>query len=196
MNQQPIRHHWELEVYQLAFDAAMRIHELVKTFPEEEKYSLTSQIRDASRSVCSNLTEAWRKRRYKAALLNIYVRQHQLGRVYTAETTFQVGASGRKPDTAFVSQARIPENTRQASPVPPDLAIEVVLPSDAFYEVQGKAFEYLDAGTKMVWVVDPVSKTVTVYRSGDVLKTVTRNQTLTGEDVVEGFSCSVAEIFE
>ena len=129
-------------------------------------------------------------------LLNIYVRQHQLGRVYTAETTFQVGASGRKPDTAFVSQARIPENTRQASPVPPDLAIEVVSPSDAFYEVQGKAFEYLDAGTKMVWVVDPVSKTVTVYRSRDDIKTVTRNQTLTGEDVVEGFSCSVAEIFE
>ncbi|MBI1927982.1 Uma2 family endonuclease [Candidatus Poribacteria bacterium] len=129
-------------------------------------------------------------------LLVNYVRQHQLGRVYTAETTFPIGSSGRKPDVAFVSQARIPENIRQASPVPPDLAVEVVSPSDVFYNVQEKAFEYLDAGTRMVWVVDPVAKTVTVYRSRDDIKTVTRNQTLTGEGVVEGFCCSVAEIFE
>jgi len=123
------------------------------------------------------------------------VRQHQLGRVYTAETTFSVGKSGRKPDAAFVSKARLPENRRQASPVPPDLAIEVVSPSDKVYDVQEKVFEYLDAGTKMVWVVEPVSKTVTVYRSRNDIKTLTANDTLTGEDVVEGFSCSVAEIF-
>ena len=129
-------------------------------------------------------------------LLNTYVRQNQLGRVYTAETTFKIGLSGRKPDAAFVSQGRIPENIRQASPAPPDLAVEVVSPSDAFYDVQEKAFEYLDAGTKMVWVVDPVSKTVIVYRSRDDIKTLTRSQTLTGEDVVAGFSCLVAEIFE
>ena len=129
-------------------------------------------------------------------LLGTYVRQHQLGRVYIAETTFSIGSSGRKPDVAFVSQGRIPENIRQASPVPPDLAVEVVSPSDAFYDVQGKAFEYLDAGTKMVWVIDPVSKTVTVYRSRNDIKILTRNQTLTGEDVIEGFSCSVAELFE
>jgi Uma2 family endonuclease len=48
----------------------------------------------------------------------------------------------------------------------------------------------------MVWVIDPVSKTVTVYRSRNDIKILTRNQTLTGEDVIEGFSCSVAEIFE
>lgn len=129
-------------------------------------------------------------------LLNIHVRQHQLGRVCTAETTFKVGPSGRKPDVAFVSQARIPENIRQASPVPPDLAIEVVSPTDVVYDVQEKAFEYLDAGTKMVWVIEPVSKTVTVYRSRNDIKILTSNQTLTGEEIVENFSCSVAEIFE
>jgi len=67
MKQKVITHHWELEVYQLAFDAAMRIYELTKSFPKEEKYSLTSQIRDSSRSVCANIAEAWRKRRYVAA---------------------------------------------------------------------------------------------------------------------------------
>jgi four helix bundle protein len=58
-----------LDVYQLAFDAAMEIYELSKRFPVEEKYSLTDQIRRSSRSVCPNLAEAWRKRRYKAAFL-------------------------------------------------------------------------------------------------------------------------------
>ena len=60
----------ELEVYQLAFDAAMEIFEMTKQFPPEEKYSLTDQIRRSSRSVCTNLVEAWRKRRYKAVFIN------------------------------------------------------------------------------------------------------------------------------
>jgi four helix bundle protein len=59
-----------LEVYRQAFDAAMRIFELSKGFPPEEKYSLTDQIRRASRSVCTNLAEAWRKRRYEAAFVS------------------------------------------------------------------------------------------------------------------------------
>ena len=129
-------------------------------------------------------------------LLNNYVRQHQLGRIYTAETTFQIGESGRKPDVAFVSQSRIPENARQASPIPPDLAIEVVSPSDKFYDVQEKVLEYLEAGTRMVWVIEPIAKTVTVYCSPNDIKTLTVNDTLTGGDVVEGFQCAVAEIFE
>ena len=65
-----IEYHWELEVYKLAFDAAMRIFELTKTFPGEEKYSLTDQMRRASRSVCANIAEAWRKRRYEAAFVS------------------------------------------------------------------------------------------------------------------------------
>lgn len=65
----PIQSHRELEVYQLAFDVAMEIFELSKKFPMEERYSLTDQIRRSSRSVCANLAEAWRKRRYEAAFL-------------------------------------------------------------------------------------------------------------------------------
>ena len=87
MNKTPIKSHKDLRVYQMAFDAAMQIFELSKKFPPEEKYSLTDpsgsqslmgetpktalshQIRRSSRSVCANLAEAWRKRRYKAAVL-------------------------------------------------------------------------------------------------------------------------------
>ncbi len=59
-----IRSHRELKVYQLAYKAALKIHELSKSFPPEEKYSLTDQMRRSSRSVCANLAEAFRKRRY------------------------------------------------------------------------------------------------------------------------------------
>jgi four helix bundle protein len=60
----------ELDVYQLAFDAAMKIFEMSKRFPKEETYSLTDQIRRSSRSVCGNIAEAWRKRRYEAAFVS------------------------------------------------------------------------------------------------------------------------------
>ena len=62
-----IRSDHELDVYRGAFEAAMQVFELSKEFPKEETYSLTDQIRRASRSVCANLAEAWRKRRYEAA---------------------------------------------------------------------------------------------------------------------------------
>ncbi len=68
-SQRAIKDHKELRVYQKAFDAAMEIFYLSKKFPVEERYSLTDQIRRSSRSVCANLAEAWRKRRYEAAFI-------------------------------------------------------------------------------------------------------------------------------
>jgi four helix bundle protein len=64
-----IQRHTELEVYKKAFDCAMNVFERSKSFPKEETYSLTDQIRRSSRSVCANLAEAWRKRRYEAAFI-------------------------------------------------------------------------------------------------------------------------------
>lgn len=69
MNREVIKDHKDLEVYKMAFEAAMRIFELSKRFPIEERFSLTDQIRRSSRSVCANLAEAWRKRRYEAAFV-------------------------------------------------------------------------------------------------------------------------------
>jgi len=63
------KRHTDLTVYNRAFDAAMTVFLLSKSFPREEMYSLTDQIRRSSRSVCANLTEAWRKRRYEAAFV-------------------------------------------------------------------------------------------------------------------------------
>ena len=64
-----IQKHTELEVYKKAFAVAMEIFEVSKGFPKEETYSLTDQIRRSSRSVCANIAEAWRKRRYEAAFI-------------------------------------------------------------------------------------------------------------------------------
>ena len=66
----PITHHWELEVYQLAMEAATVVFKASKNFPSEEKFSLTSQIRDSSRSVTAQLAEGWRKRRYEASFVS------------------------------------------------------------------------------------------------------------------------------
>src|SRR3990172_4327770 len=65
-----IQNHTDLQVYQKAFAAAMNVFELSKGFPKEETFSLTDQIRRSSRSVCANLAEAWRKRRYEAAFIS------------------------------------------------------------------------------------------------------------------------------
>jgi four helix bundle protein len=65
-----LKHFRDLQVYQFAFQAAMKIFEMTKSFPVEERYSLIDQIRRSSRSVCSNLAEGWRKRKYKAVFVN------------------------------------------------------------------------------------------------------------------------------
>lgn len=60
-----LKNHWELDVYKMAMELSMKIFEVTNEFPKEEKYSLTDQIRRSSRSVCANVAEAWRRRRYK-----------------------------------------------------------------------------------------------------------------------------------
>ena len=128
--------------------------------------------------------------------MGLHVRENQLGRLYPADTDFKLGDRLVKPDVAFVSSARLPADKRKAFSIPPDLAVEVLSPSDIQYRVLEKVFAYLDAGTRLVWVVEPVGQTVTVYRSKADIKTLTYDDTLTGEDVVEGFSCQVAQLFE
>lgn len=128
--------------------------------------------------------------------LSLHIFEHQLGRLYTAGTTFHLRDRVVKPDVAFVSTERLPENRHKGSPIPPDLAIEVVAPSDKHYDVTEKALAYLKAGTRLVWVIEPVTKTVMVYRSETDFTVLNYEDTLTGEDVVEGFTCPVAQLFE
>ena len=128
--------------------------------------------------------------------LGVYVRENQLGDIYVSETGFRVGERVLVPDVAFLSTDHISADLSKVFPIPPDLAVEVVSPTDMLHRVEEKAFAYLEAGTQLVWVLKPVSKTVTVYRSETDITLLTRNDTLTGEEVVKGFSCQVAELFK
>jgi len=128
--------------------------------------------------------------------LNSYLRENQLGRVYIPDTGFRVGERVLMPDIAFVATERLPTDRSKAFSIPPDLTVEVVSPTDVSRQIEEKAFAYLEAGTQLVWVIKPASKTVTVYRSEADITLLTRNDTLTGEQVIEGFSCQVAELFE
>ena len=129
-------------------------------------------------------------------LLGLHIRENQLGRLYLAGTDFKLNDRLVKPDIAFVSLARLPDDRRKVFSIPPDLAVEIASPTDVYYNVIEKAFAYLNAGTRLVWIIEPVGKTVTVYRSQTDIKTFTIDDTLNGEDVVEGFSCQVAQLFE
>ena len=124
-----------------------------------------------------------------------YVSENQLGDVFV-EAGFKVGERGMKPDVAFLSTARLPEDESKGAPIPPDFAVEVVSPTDVQWRVTEKVQAYLDADTQMVWVVESVMKTATVYRSTTDIKVFTNADTLTGEDVVPGFSCRVSQLFE
>ena len=125
-----------------------------------------------------------------------HIYENVLGELYTAETIFQVGERVMKPDVAFVSTDRLDVDEDEKFPIPPDLAIEVVSPTDVHYRIVRKAFDYLSAGTRLVWVLDPVAKAVTVYRSESDIELLTRETTLTGENVVPGFTCPVENLFE
>ncbi len=135
------------------------------------------------------------------AALTDYIRQTRAGRIYVAETGFILARNPdtvRAPDVAFVSAERVARcgGTGGFFEGFPDLAVEVVSPGDSFDEVEGKAMEYLEAGTPMVWVVRPRAKTVTVYRSLSRIRVLTSVDTLSGEDVLPGFEVRVATLFE
>ena len=103
----------------------------------------------------------------------------------------------RGPDIAFVSQARLEQTgiPQQFFPGAPDLAVEVVSPSDTMEEIEEKVDDFLAAGTRLVWVVNPRRRTVTVYRPGPQVVILRETDQLTGEDVVPGFACRVGELF-
>jgi Uma2 family endonuclease len=77
----------------------------------------------------------------------------------------------------------------------PDLVAEVVSPSDTFSSVAEKVEDWLKAGVRLVWVIDPATQTVRVYRTGQPTQVLREQDTLSGEDVLPGFACKVSELF-
>jgi Uma2 family endonuclease len=129
-----------------------------------------------------------------------HVRTHNLGRTYAAETGFKLTSDPdtvRAPDAAFVSRERLEAlgPVKGYWPGAPDLAVEVVSPGDTYSEVQGKVFEWLDAGTRLVLVLDQGKRTVTAYRSRTDIVVLGESDTLDGGDVVPGWTLALNDLF-
>lgn len=133
-------------------------------------------------------------------LLGNWAQEQRAGVVLAAETGFKLRTDPdtvRAPDVSFVANERIP-----AEGVPrgfwegaPDLAVEVLSPDDRMVDVLAKVRDYLDAGVRQVWIVAPQSETVTIYRSFREVRVLAEDDDLAGADPVDGFRCSLRELF-
>ena len=136
-----------------------------------------------------------------AARLYVHATEGGLGKVYAAETGFKLGSDPdhiRAPDAAFVrrERAEAARGTPGFFPGAPDVAVEVISPSDSYTEVEEKVADWLGAGTLAVVVVDPRRRTVKVHRSLVDAAVLTEADVLAIEDVVPGWRMPVRDIFE
>jgi Uma2 family endonuclease len=133
-------------------------------------------------------------------LLGQHLKVNDLGQGFGAETGFKIASDPdtvRAADIAFVRRERIPETgiPKNFWKLAPDLAVEVVSPGDASSEVNEKVEDWLEAGTRAVWIVDPRRRVVSVYRSMTDVTRLSEDDELEGGEVVPGFRCKVSEIF-
>ena len=131
------------------------------------------------------------------AKLAAHVNQRGAGVVLAAETGFKLESDPdtvRAPDVAFVARDRIPEAPRGFPALAPDLAVEVLSPDDRPGEVLAKIADWLEAGARLVWVVDPARRLSRVYRADGTETLVSAEGSLDGEDVLPAFSCPLATL--
>jgi Uma2 family endonuclease len=131
-------------------------------------------------------------------LLAAYAHERGLGRVLAAETGFKLQSDPdtvRAADVAFIRLERVPDPRPVGYPaLAPDLAVEVLSPRDRPGETLNKVGDWLDAGTRLVWVIDPERRLARVYRLDGTESQLSGDAALDGEDVLPGFTCPLASI--
>ena len=133
-------------------------------------------------------------------LLGEFNRSHRQGWVFSSDCGYRCFANPntvRKPDVSFVRFGRLPGETVPSGwiELAPDLAAEVLSPHDLEYETDQKIEDYLSAGVRLVWIISPESRTVLVYRANGSIVGLREPDELSGEDVLPGFTCRVADLF-
>lgn len=134
-------------------------------------------------------------------LIRTYVDAHGLGWVWPADNGYQCFPDApnmvRRPDVSFIRKGRLPgERIPQGHlRIAPDLAIEIISPNDFAYELDKKVLEYLQAGVRLVWIINPEVRTVRIHRADGTTGWLTESGELSGEDVIPGFRCPVAGLF-
>jgi Uma2 family endonuclease len=135
--------------------------------------------------------------RLYARLAN-HVEPIEFGWAFPAETGFVLFADRttvRSPDAAVVIRDRLVEPPDSFMPLAPDLAVEVISPSDRVADALAKIAMYLDAGVRLVWLVDPASQTVTIFHPDAIPTKLGVDENLDGGEVLPDFAVAVAEIF-
>lgn len=130
--------------------------------------------------------------------LALFVQQHGLGHVFDSSTGFRMpGGNLRAPDVCFVAKGRLPQGKlpKGFGELAPDLVVEVLSPDAIPREVLDKIGEYLSAGVRLIWIIDPKTETAVAYRSLTELRQVSKEGALDGEDVLPTFTLSLAELF-
>src|SRR5262245_51845665 len=133
--------------------------------------------------------------------LDLFCTQRVAGFVFGSQTGYRCFPDRprllRKPDGSVVVRGRFvnDEIPKGDIAIPPDLAIEVVSPNDFYEENEEKVSEYLGAGVRLVWVVNPSTKTVMVRRPNKTCTVLDAKEALSGEDVLPGFTVPIAELF-
>ncbi len=133
------------------------------------------------------------------AKLTTFVHEQGLGMILSSETQYQCFPDDprriRKPDVSFVHRSRITaEMMHGFVRIAPDLVVEVVSDNDLYYDVETKVREYLQAGVRLVWVLNPATSSLRVHRASGPSEFSLGDQ-LSGEDVLPGFSVAVADLF-
>lgn len=133
-------------------------------------------------------------------LLKQHVDANGLGLVLVGDPGFKVATDPdtvRGPDIAFIRRERVPRPLPVGfAAFPPDLVVEIRSPSDRPGDILGKVADWLAAGTRLVWVIDPLHRIAHVYRPDETQKTIGPAGALDGEDVLPGFSCALDAILE
>lgn len=134
-----------------------------------------------------------------ARWLGEFVEERSLGFV-VGEAGFRIASNPdtvRAPDVSFVSRSRLTGTLpRGFAPLAPDLAAEIISPSDRRPELLAKVADWLAAGVKVVWVVDPESRSAQVFRADGSIAVVAEEGMLRGDDVLPGFTCSMAQLLD
>jgi Uma2 family endonuclease len=131
-----------------------------------------------------------------------YVRSNRLGLVFQADCGYQIFAEEpgrvRFADESFIRRGQLPEDRvpQGHCRVVPDLVLEAVSPNDTAYEVEDKITQWLGAGVRLVWVVYPETQRMQVHRADGTVTKLQSGESLMGEDVLPGFQCQIAEVFQ
>jgi Uma2 family endonuclease len=133
-----------------------------------------------------------------ASLIWEFLQKNPIGAVYSSDVGIALpNGNVRSPDVTYVSTTKLPEGRSPETfgEVIPDLAVEVLSPSDSLKELGRKIGEFLENGVPIVWLVDPGRQTVTIYRSLSETQQLTSKDTITAEPVLPGFSVSISRFF-